>query len=66
MNFLSADFEGENYGNWEVTGDAFGTTPKWRETETMEEIRGFEGSGLASSSGTGMKRKELLPLRNLQ
>ena len=50
---LIADFEGADYGGWEVTGDAFGTSPRWRETEMMEEISGFEGKGLATSYQDG-------------
>ncbi|MHC4214232.1 MAG: DUF4980 domain-containing protein, partial [Planctomycetota bacterium] len=50
---LIADFEGADYGDWEVTGDAFGTSPRWRETEEMEEISGFKGKGLATSYQDG-------------
>ncbi|MHC5061608.1 MAG: GH32 C-terminal domain-containing protein [Planctomycetota bacterium] len=50
---LIADFEGADYGGWEATGDAFGTSPRWRETEYMKEIRGFEGKGLATSYQAG-------------
>jgi len=50
---MIADFEGADYGDWEVSGDAFGTSPRWRETEEMEEISGFEGRGLATSYQDG-------------
>jgi len=50
---MIADFEGADYGDWEATGDAFGTSPAWRETEEMEEISGFEGKGLATSYQDG-------------
>jgi sucrose-6-phosphate hydrolase SacC (GH32 family) len=50
---MIGDFEGANYGDWEATGDAFGTSPRWRETEEMEEISGFEGRGLATSYQDG-------------
>ena len=50
---MIADFEGTDYGDWETTGDAFGTSPAWRETEEMEEISGFEGKGLATSYQDG-------------
>ena len=50
---LIANFEGADYGDWEATGDAFGTSPRWRETEMMEEISGFEGKGLATSYQDG-------------
>jgi hypothetical protein len=48
-----ADFEGEDYGSWQIEGEAFGTNPRWRETEAMEEISGFEGKGLATSYQDG-------------
>jgi fructan beta-fructosidase len=50
---MIADFEGADYGGWEATGDAFGQSPRWRETEEMEEISGFEGNGLATSYQDG-------------
>ena len=50
---MIADFEGADYGDWEATGDAFGISPAWRETEEMEEISGFEGKGLATSYQDG-------------
>ena len=50
---LIADFEGTDYGGWEATGDAFGTSPRWRDTEDMGEISYFEGRGLATSCQDG-------------
>ena len=50
---MIADFERADYGGWEATGDAFGQSPRWRETEEMEEISGFEGRGLATSYQDG-------------
>jgi fructan beta-fructosidase len=50
---LIADFEGTDYGDWKATGDAFGTSPRWFESEEMEEISGFEGRGLATSYQDG-------------
>ena len=50
---MIADFEGAGYGDWEISGNAFGTSPAWRETEEMEEISGFEGKGLATSYQNG-------------
>jgi fructan beta-fructosidase len=50
---MIGDFEGADYGGWEATGDAFGESPRWRETEEMEEISGFEGRGLATSYQDG-------------
>jgi fructan beta-fructosidase len=52
-DIIIADFESDDYGSWQVEGEAFGTNPQWRETELMEEIGGFEGKGLATSYQDG-------------
>lgn len=44
-----ADFEGGTYGNWTVTGDAFGTAPAGGSHAGQQEVTGFLGSGLANS-----------------
>jgi fructan beta-fructosidase len=48
-DILIADFEGRDYGDWKATGNAFGHSPRWFESEFMEELSGFEGNGLATS-----------------
>jgi fructan beta-fructosidase len=48
-DILIADFEGEDYGKWTATGDAFGISPRWLEEWPLEELSGFEGKGLATS-----------------
>ncbi|KAB2640985.1 MAG: hypothetical protein DVB25_03320, partial [Verrucomicrobia bacterium] len=54
-----ADFEGADFGNWKVTGDAFGAGPvhgglpnPWRANLT-KPVDGFKGRGFASSYHLG-------------
>ena len=44
-----ANFEGENYGGWTVTGEAFGTQPAPGTLPNQMEVSGFEGRGLVNS-----------------
>ncbi|WP_334663335.1 GH32 C-terminal domain-containing protein [Streptomyces cyaneofuscatus] len=44
-----ADFEGGTYGDWTITGDAFGTAPATGSHAGQQEVTGFLGSGLANS-----------------
>ncbi|MBI1324605.1 2,6-beta-D-fructofuranosidase [bacterium] len=46
---LIADFEGENYGSWKVTGEAFGTAPARGTLPGQMAVSGFEGRGLVNS-----------------
>jgi fructan beta-fructosidase len=43
------DFEGTNYGDWKVTGDAFGKTPAHGTLPNQMPVDGFHGRRLASS-----------------
>lgn len=43
------DFEGETYGDWTVTGDAFGTGPAKGGFPGQSPVSGYEGAGLANS-----------------
>lgn len=42
-------FEGEDYGAWSVTGEAFGTGPARGTLPGQQEVSGFEGRGLVNS-----------------
>jgi len=44
-DILLADFEGNDYGGWKTTGNAFGSRPVNR-TQIQHGIRGFKGKGL--------------------
>ncbi len=54
-----ADFEGADFGNWKVTGDAFGAGPvhgglpnPWR-ADLSKPVDGFKGRGFATSYHLG-------------
>src|SRR5436190_1266214 len=46
---LIADFEGTNYGNWKVTGEAFGPSP----APGQMPVDGFKGKRLVNSFYNG-------------
>ncbi|WP_286177863.1 GH116 family glycosyl hydrolase [Rhodopirellula sp. JC639] len=43
-----ADFEGGDYGDWKVEGDAFGSVPA-SGGRTIQKLSGFKGKGLVNS-----------------
>lgn len=50
---LIADFEGEDYGDWTVTGTAFGDHPyRPEELAPYHDVRGYLGRGFANSHQT--------------
>jgi uncharacterized protein (DUF608 family) len=44
-----ADFEGENYGDWKVEGDAFGKGPAGGTLPNQQQVSGFLGKGLVNT-----------------
>jgi uncharacterized protein (DUF608 family) len=44
-----ADFEGEDYGDWKVDGEAFGTGPARGTLERQQPVSGFLGKGLVNT-----------------
>jgi fructan beta-fructosidase len=46
---LLADFEGTNYGDWKVTGEAFGPGPAHGTLPSQMRVDGFLGKGLVNS-----------------
>ena len=48
-DFLLADFEGKDYGDWEVTGQAFGSGPARGTLPNQLPVSGFKGEGLVNS-----------------
>jgi len=48
-----ADFEGPDYGSWQVTGEAFGAGPASGALPKQIPVLGFKGRGLANSFHNG-------------
>ncbi len=48
-DLVFADFEGTNFGDWKVTGEAFGTAPTKGTLPNQMAVDGFMGGGFASS-----------------
>ncbi len=48
-DILIADFEGESYGDWKVTGDAFGSRPAVANFDPPNRVACHIGSGLVNS-----------------
>jgi non-lysosomal glucosylceramidase len=46
---LLADFEGPGYGNWKVTGEAFGKAPAAGTLPNQQQVTGFLGKGLVNT-----------------
>src|SRR5262249_30830684 len=52
---LFADFDGDAWGNWKATGDAFGPGPAHGALPGQQPVTGFVGRGFASSFVGGDK-----------
>jgi fructan beta-fructosidase len=52
-DILIADFEGETYGDWAVTGEAFGPGPARGTLPGQMRVDGFRGKGLVNSFYNG-------------
>lgn len=48
-DLLIADFEGDTYGDWTVTGEAFGPGPARGTLPNQQQVSGFKGRGLVNS-----------------
>src|SRR3990172_3262548 len=48
-DLLIADFEGTNYGDWRVTGEAFGPGPAHGTLPNQMPVEGFRGQRLVNS-----------------
>jgi fructan beta-fructosidase len=53
QDILIADFEGSDYGDWKVTGQAFGAGPARGTLPNQMEVTGFNGSGLVNTFYNG-------------
>lgn len=57
-DILINDFEGENYGNWQATGNAFGAGPAGRRIDGIRDIRAASSfKNVESGVGTLMSPK---------
>src|SRR6266849_6477256 len=54
-DLLIADFEGDTYGDWVVTGDAFGKGPARGTLPGQQPVSGFLGKGFVNSFHGGDK-----------
>jgi fructan beta-fructosidase len=54
-DILIADFEGQNYGDWKITGEAFGPGPAQGTLANQMKVTGYEGKGLVNSYYQGDK-----------
>jgi len=46
---LLADFEGKDYGEWKIEGEAFGKAPAHGTLANQQEVSGFRGKGLVNT-----------------
>jgi non-lysosomal glucosylceramidase len=53
-----ADFEGNDYGDWKMEGDAFGTGPASGTLPGQQEVSGFKGKGLVNTYLGGNDQKQ--------
>jgi len=49
IDVVVADFEGTGYGQWQVTGEAFGPGPAAGTLGRQMKVSGFQGEGLVNS-----------------
>ncbi len=52
-DILIADFEGEDYGDWKIEGEAFGSGPAQGTFPNQMEVSGYEGDQLVNSFFNG-------------
>lgn len=59
-DIMIADFEGSGYGNWVVTGEAFGTGPARGPLGDQAEVKGFEGKGFVNTYHGGDRAEGIM------
>ena len=62
-DIMLADFEGADYGDWKIEGNAFGSAPAKGTLPEQKAVRGFEGEGLVNTflNGDGTTGKLTSP-----
>ncbi len=48
-DILIADFEGDDYGKWKTTGEAFGNSPAKGALKSQHHVSGYKGKGLVNT-----------------
>jgi len=61
-----ADFEGEDYGDWRATGNAFGAAPARGKIGGQQNVDGFRGRGLVNTFLDGDKSEGTLTSPELE
>ena len=49
VDIMLADFEGDDFGSWEVTGECFGSRPAHGPLGDQGEVKGVEGKGFLNT-----------------
>jgi len=57
---MLADFEGTDFGDWEVTGECFGTGPANGALGDQGEVKGFEGKGFLNTYHGGDRAEGIM------
>ena len=60
QDLIIADFEGQDYDDWQATGEAFGLKSARGNLESQKGIIGFKGIGFANSLADGDKPQGVL------
>ena len=60
VDIVFMDFEGDDYGDWKVTGISFGTAPASGSLENQQPVTEFKGNGFANSFHGGGKAQGTL------
>ena len=63
-DIVIADFEGKDYGEWKVTGEAFGAGPAQGSLPNQQQVTAFSARGWSTASMARINRSERLPRPN--
>ena len=65
---MLADFEGDDYGDWTVEGEAFGKGPAKGTLPGQQAVSGFQGKGLVNTflGGDGPRGKLTSPVFKIE
>ncbi len=60
VDIMLADFEGDDFGSWEVTGECFGSRPAHGPLGDQDEVKGFEGKGFLNTYHGGDRAEGIM------